>query len=159
MRQALLSRGWYSSASRFGSLLLVAVLAGCGFRGTVSGQVTYQNKPVAGGWVMFVPVRGGTNPIPAALDENGHYELTAPTGEFLISVDNRELDPRKGAPPPTVPDIKLPPGVKAGGGKPAAPPKGPNKWFEIPSKYYTVEKSELRYTVIGGSQTYDIDLK
>src|SRR5207253_1129472 len=45
-------------------LLLLPVLAGCGVRtGTVSGSVTYKDKPVPGGLVMFVPVDGGRNSV------------------------------------------------------------------------------------------------
>lgn len=68
--------------------LLLGSLAGCGGAGptthTVSGQVTYRDKPVTTGTVMFYPEKG-----PAAtstIDSNGRYQLQAVAGRHRVSI-------------------------------------------------------------------------
>jgi hypothetical protein len=41
-----------------GTLLLAFALAGCGSRTSVSGSVTYLDRPVENGWIVFQPVEG-----------------------------------------------------------------------------------------------------
>jgi hypothetical protein len=149
--------------------LILALAAGCGGRGTVSGQVLYKGKPVPGGWVTFRPVDASANTVNARIDQNGHYEATLPTGEVKIAVDNRDLAPlpvENSSGPAMPPMMKLPPGVKPGpqaapaGVQPAdAPEKVPGDYVPIPDEYYTVETSHLTYTVKRGTQTHDIELK
>ena len=163
--------GFRFRISYFGFLfvLLLVFAAGCGGRGTVSGQVLYKGKPVPGGWVTFRPVDGSANTVNARIDQNGHYEATLPTGEVKIAVDNRDLQPvpaEDGSGPALPPMFKLPAGLKPG---PKTPPaavpsesaseKLPGDYVPIPEEYYTVESSHLTYTVKRGPQTHDIELK
>jgi hypothetical protein len=162
MRRTLFGCGWS------GALFLLTVLAGCNSTpapGVVSGQVLYQKKPVPGGIVMFVPTERGSKAVTAIIDESGRYELTAPVGEFKISVDNSELKPReapRSAPLALPKGINLPAVPKQAAAKQPAPDsaqKPAGKYVEIPEKYYQVERSDLRYTVTSGPQTHNIELK
>lgn len=79
------------------------------------------------------------------IDETGKYTINAPTGEVMISVDNRSLGQSREA-------------ASKGAGRPDAPPptKLKGKYVEIPSKYYIPDTSGLTYTVTNGPQTHDI---
>jgi hypothetical protein len=164
MGQTPLVRAWSSLARCVGLLLLIPAV-GCGAgQGTVSGRVLYKNTPVPGGLVTFVPADPKQQSVTAILDENGRYELTVASGEVRIGVDNEELrPPAAGAkgPPLALPGVKLPP-IKKGDLPPEqkqTQAKNPGKYREIPEKYYRPDTSGLRYTVTGGSQTHDIELK
>src|SRR2546423_13180231 len=103
-----MNRRWLIVGRYCPAALLALVLAGCMSRsGTVSGQVLHENKPLPGGIVTFLPDVQGLSPASAILDEQGHYEVTVPVGEFHIIVDNRELAPRGNKTAPAVlPGIK-----------------------------------------------------
>jgi hypothetical protein len=159
MREALgrLHFGWCVP------LMLVPFIAGCpASRGTLSGQVVYNGKPVPGGLLTFVPSEPGVSPVPARIDENGNYEVQLPAGEMQISVDNRELK-SSGKPPALGP----PPGAKipaAAKGDPAATSpsafqRPPGTYVQLPEKYYRSDTSELKVTVKGGSQKHNVELK
>ncbi|HBI46455.1 MAG TPA: hypothetical protein DDY78_26920 [Planctomycetales bacterium] len=63
----------------------------------VSGKVLFQGKPLPGGQVTFVVVKGGfasSGPI----GENGNYQIKSPVGDVEISVDNRMLQQQRGKP-------------------------------------------------------------
>jgi hypothetical protein len=154
--------------------LLLVVLAGCGpGTGSVSGKVTYKGQPVPGGLVMFRPADGRHNSVTAELDAEGHYPARIlPTGEVIVTIDNRELEPRSGI-PSLPPGLPLSPEMRAklGSGKaaPPAPADGPPKsgedvrqpsgrYLPIPPKYYDAETSGLKFTIKGGEQTLDIEL-
>jgi hypothetical protein len=162
MKRNLLRSARCSLACAGGLLLFLAAL-GCGSgQGTVSGRVLYQKQPVPGGLVTFVPVDPKQQAISAVIDEDGRYELTVAAGEVRIAVDNETLRPQPvGAKVELPPGLKLPP-IKKGQLPPpekATQPKPSGKYRAIPEKYYRIDTSDLRYTVIGGSQTYDIVLK
>jgi hypothetical protein len=171
MGRVLPSWTWCALTRGCGALLLLTAAVGCGAgTGTVKGQVTYQDKPVPGGLIMFVPTDSKHNSVTAEIDENGNYELTAPVGEVRISVDNQNLKPPEPSGPPSLPpDLlkkigKVPHAPKKGEAPPEAPaeaggtkPRG--KYREIPSKYYQIETSKLTYTVTSGPQKKDIELK
>jgi hypothetical protein len=142
---------------------LMALIAGCG--GTnphsvdhaeVTGKVVFQGKPVTGGQVTFVTVKGGFA-ASGHIEENGNYKVDAPIGEVIITVNNTMLQSRQG-------------GAKKGGGGPpkdiphpkqsvAEEPPIKGQWMQIPSQYAESTTSDLRYTVTSGAQTHDIELK
>jgi hypothetical protein len=146
--------------------VLVAFTAGCGpGRGKVSGRALYKNRALPGGFVTFRPADPRENPITVPISPEGQYEATLPTGQVRISVDNRELEPVKSMPPPTLPpEIKLPPRPPAPEAKPGpekgtASQKPPGTYVPIPDKYYSTDTSGLSYTVKSGSQSHDIVLE
>jgi hypothetical protein len=160
-----------------GLLLTLPLLAGCApGTGKVSGQVTYKNKPVPGGLVTFRPVDGKYNSVTVELDENGWFrDVELPAGEVLVSIDNRQLEPRptfSGGVPPGIP-LSPEARSKLGGSKAAAPPApagdGPpqtgedmrrpsGRYVPIPEKYYEAETSGLKITVKGKEQTETFEL-
>jgi len=148
-------------------LLALPLAAGCGGgQGKVSGRVMYNDRPVTGGWLTFRPADGSKNLVPAQINEDGSFEVTLPTGEVQIAVDNRELERpppgRRPTPPPLPPGVKLPSAGKSGGASPApaSPPQDlPGAYVPIPARYYDVDTSGLTYIVRPGAQTYTIELK
>lgn len=113
---------------------------GCsGSTGTVSGQVTYQGKPLPVGTVVFFG-SGEGSPQATAIIADGKYQATdVPLGAVDITVSTPE--------PRTTPD-------------PLAPAGTPQvEVIPIPKKYENKSASGLKLTVTGGSQTYDITLE
>jgi hypothetical protein len=61
----------------------------------VSGKVTYQKKPLAGGTIVFVPAKKGT-PVTATIGEDGTYEVKGvPVGECRVAVRPDEDQAKK----------------------------------------------------------------
>jgi hypothetical protein len=132
--------------------LAVLALAGCGpGAGSVSGKVTYKDKPLPGGTVtFFAPDKKA---YPAVIGTDGTYTLDrVPVGPAKITV----------APPvalgPMRPGMKMDPS-KVGGAPEGAAPAPAEKPVSLPEKYQDPEKSELTYTVTTGKQEHNIPLK
>ena len=84
--------------------ILVCLVCGCGPSGPatypVSGTVTYQGEPLPLGIVMFMPEQGPSSQ-PAAIDQQGRYQLEATAGEHRVAVI--AVPPREGGrPDPTL---------------------------------------------------------
>ena len=131
-------------------LLAVGVgLPGCSRRsGTVSGTVTYQNKKVTSGVVVFVGADGKASQ-PAPIKEDGTYTaVNVPVGPVKVAVDN---------PPPAISTggAKLP----AGDPEAQASAKEAARYVPTPLQYRNADKSGLTTTVKGGSNTYNIELR
>jgi hypothetical protein len=143
------------------ALLALSLLTGCRHPvGEVSGQVLYNDKPLPGGVVTFVPTLAGHNAAFARLDEEGRYQVTVAAGDVQMSVDNRDLQTTKPVEFPPPPGAKIPAGTKGEPvASPSAPEKLPGKYVEIPERYYRAESSGLTMTVQPGPQTYTIKLK
>ena len=133
-------------ASRFrliAAALLVLMLVGCG-RGDMSGKVTFQGKPVVFGTVM---VHGKDGLRQGAIQPDGSFTVhDIATGEARVSVNSPnpksiDLYPNKN------PNFKQEPYPDVPG------------WFAIPGKYGEVETSGLTYTIRGGNNAIDIELK
>lgn len=173
MRAIAFGSGRSGLISRFGILLLLLLLTGCGqSEGKVSGQVKLGGTPLPGGIVMFRPADPKQNSVSSVLDEQGHYEAVLPSGEVQVSVDNRSLQPHE------LPFHGMPPGLPGkareaiarakrenaaaakteGGTNPNAAQRIPGKYVEIPKKYYDISTSGLKFTVQRGDQPHDIEL-
>jgi hypothetical protein len=161
----------------------ILVLAGCGGSGTgtVKGQVSFGGKPLPGGRITFTLVKGKGNPGSSVIDANGNYSLKAPSGEVIITVDNRELKQAPSLPIGMGGDPSGAGKTKGGRGGPKGEgaPMGSmqekmksmgaptvtaakqieGKYIEIPAKYHTSETSDLRFTVKSGEQTHNVELK
>ena len=158
-------------ALRLALPLLFLVVTGCGPKtAKVSGTVLYDGKPLPGGRVTFRPEDPKRNSVMVELDEQGNYQTELPVGEVQVSVDNRELEPVPAAPAGGLPDFlpaearqKLSGAAKSGDAPADAPPpnapdKLPGKYVPIPERYYTIEKSGLKFTVHGPEQKQNIEL-
>jgi hypothetical protein len=138
--------------------LSLSALAGCGSqeRANVSGKVTFNNQPLTAGTVTFyaAPNLMGTGPIKS----DGTYSIAdAPVGDVTVLVITPKLGPMMGISPkmpkgPGMPSEFMPPGA-------ADPSAGPIKIVPAPEKYGSAETSPLKFNVLKGTQTYDIDLK
>ena len=93
-------------------LALPGLTTGCGgSKGKVTGKVTMSNgEPLPGGTITFAPVGGDGTVASAWINPDGTYELTVPSGECKISIDNRNVGVTPAAP------------VGAGGGGNASAP-------------------------------------
>ncbi len=140
------------------TLALLGTSAGCGSRkGTVYGKVTFRGSPVPGGIVAFVPddssKRGGTSTINP---QDGSYSIEGlPQGEMKITVQAFQA--------PNMPaHVKMgSSGAEEGTETPKDPRQGEGgaKPVTIPEKYQKAELTDLKLTVTGGSQEYDIKLE
>jgi hypothetical protein len=122
----------------------------------VTGRVLYDGKPLPGGTVTFLAVKGGFSGG-GAIDENGNYKAEAPVGPVLIAVENRMLVQGKGG----AGRVNRSEGMKQRGAKSTESvtevrPQG--HYVPIPGKYNFPDQSGLTYTVEKGAQTHDIIL-
>jgi hypothetical protein len=141
------------------ALILALVGNGCG--GTdpakpklakVSGKVTYKGQPVTSGRVAFTPEasKGSSSGQVATGDigSDGSFRLTtfdtndgAVLGQHIITVQVLQGNENMGKPKPDGTfDYKLPKSV-------------------VPVKYTEADKSPLRYTVVEGTNNYEIELE
>jgi hypothetical protein len=133
---------------RHGILLFLMVLAaiGCGRgKGSVSGKVTYQGKPLTSGVVIFIDDKGRPS-SPATIGKDGNY--LAPrvsTGAMKVAVDN--------PPPPSFPKDKADdPTTKEARAR-------AENYIPIPKKYKEANKSGLSFDVKPGPNVFDITLQ
>jgi hypothetical protein len=140
---------------------------GCGSTGNVSGKVAYQGKPMPGGAVSFMPT-SGKGAYTSRIKPDGSYTvIKVPVGEVKIVI----LPPTVGSDPKV---RMMAQAVKSGKMKVSSEeldkmppafrqaiedPSAGSQAYPIPKKYTDPEKTDLKYTVTGGSQTHDIDLK
>jgi hemoglobin len=107
----------------------------------VAGKVTYNGKPLPGGFVLFQSADGKT--ARAEIKEDGTYRADAlAPGDYKVGVDTESLKP-KGPPD----DKAKPPDAKGG-----------LKYLPVPAKYRDPTTSGLTLTVNKGEQTHDIAL-
>lgn len=150
-RGSVLRRGWL--------VLLLVLPVGCSSsKGTISGKITYQGKPLAAGTITLVPEKGGggfSGPI-----RNGEYKVEGvPPGPVKIAVSTSSTPKSaigKMQPPPEVMKsaIRDRPAEQADdSAKPSASAAVP-----IPRKFQDPETSGLTYTVQSGNQVHDIDI-
>ncbi|WP_435006619.1 hypothetical protein P12x_004136 [Tundrisphaera lichenicola] len=130
----------------FGLALAAIGPLGCGSSGpelaSVSGQVTYQGKPVTLGMVTFLPLNPDGRTATGQIDSSGNYTLQtqnpgdgALLGDYRVTIfaqDNPVLDyiPKKKVPPKRL----------------------------VPEKYEKPDTSGLKETVNSGSNTINFDL-
>jgi hypothetical protein len=120
-----MERGWTL-------LFCLLLLTGCSSKGTVSGRITYQGKPIPQGIVLFVPEKGQS--ITGTITDG--------------QVKGKEI-PK---------DAPLPPGIDPSIFDFNAQ-ISQVKSTSIPEKYGDPEKSGLTCTVKGGAQEHNIELK
>jgi hypothetical protein len=124
-------------------LLLVALVSatviGCN-RGpvtkSVSGAITYQNKPVTSGLINFLPEKG--RPLGGGIESDGTYSVKLPLGKYQVRID---------APAP------LPEGFKEGMPMPKLGPP------LVPEKYANYASSGLTATISDTSGSQQVDFK
>jgi hypothetical protein len=129
---------------RMTSLTAAAILtlaAGCGPpTGSITGTVTFDGTPLDGGIISFVPATG--NSVAATIQPNGAYSVSGvPPGEAVVVITQGPSLAEQGKT------------LKEGKSKAPSPAKSP-----ITEKYGDVNKSQLRFTVQVGPNTYSPSL-
>ncbi len=137
-------------------LLLALAAAGCDpARGTVSGRVTYQGRPLPTGTVQFFC--GDGQILSGLIREDGTYSVAdVPAGPVRVTVVSH---------PPVPTGFQLPQHLPPSNGAPAFSTNGPttakapaNRAVAIPERYGAPEHSGLSLEVTRGDQVYDIPL-
>ena len=129
------------------TLLVISTIVGCndGFA-TVSGTVTLNGEPIAGGprmygTVTFYPEGGNGAPAVGLIGEAGRYELQTGArsglvpGPYLIGIAVKKIT------------------------MPTDPDEMPQPTLITPKKYASVTASGLREEVKPGNNTFDFALK
>lgn len=140
-------------------ILLVALAAlaatGCGGTGSVTGKVNYNGTALKGGNVTFV-AGAGSHSETASIQEDGTYSIPQiDAGPVTICVETASLNPAMKA---RAPHYSPPAGQKAPEGLGGSSEDAAKRFTEIPNDYADPAKSKLKYTVKGGTQTYNIEL-
>lgn len=173
MRSTSLIRSVRGAA--FGATLLAVVtVAGCSRPvGSVSGKVTFGNKTLKGGNVTFISTEGLPSQS-SGITEEGTYSVPSLTaGTYKVCVETESLKPPgfagppmgAGAPKGTAldPDTPIPEGYHPSNPAEAslagAAARAKKLYVAIPGQYADPNKTDLQYTVVGGQQTYNIELK
>lgn len=128
-------------------LMALALGAGCGGSGDVSGKVTYKGKAVASGAVLVFA--SDQLPYYAEIQKDGSFAVAGvPRGEALIGVNS---------PDPKV--LYAPVATKLGKKLPPASPPDPRNWFPLPAKAGDPTTSGLTATIVAGPNVLNLDLK
>jgi hypothetical protein len=140
--------------------------AGCGNKapGDISGVVKLDGKPLPSGRVTFLSQAAGARACFAAIEPNGSYSITGcPTGPVVITVETYDIPPRAPASVEGPRDrskpwiVPLPEHVKEARRK-KEQEAATFKYVPIPRRYGDAARSGLNYTVVSGSQAYDVEL-
>jgi|SRR5262245_16226834 len=138
-------------------ILVLGAAVGCKSWGTVSGKITYKNKPIPGGSIQFLGSDGAVYSAEVN-KEDGSYSVRVPSGDaqVLISCIDDEVmvkyvKERSAAGKGTTDFSKPPPNL------PKEPPSG--TFSLIPEKYGDFQSSGLKVTVKAGPNTQDFPLK
>jgi hypothetical protein len=151
MRKRLLGK---STARPWAALLPLALLAagGCSGRGTISGHVTLNGKPVPLGTISF-HCQEGRHEVCNALIRDGSYSLTGvPTGPAKVTVASSMTPSAAGE---GAAATRREPDKGGRGRRPAANPPPPT----IPRRYGDPDQSGLSHRVTSGAQVYDVDVQ
>ena len=74
------------------SLLMVVAMIGCGPPPTtLSGTITLDNAPLAGGFVMFIPTAGNGPTSQAPTDAAGRFHARVPATQLSVAVSRYEF--------------------------------------------------------------------
>jgi hypothetical protein len=136
-------------------------LVGCGKtkkESSISGKVTYGDKPVTGGSIQLHPVEGKGQPFLITIAKDGTFSAKgAPVGEMKVTVETESIRGMTGGNPYA--------GQMKGGMKPPGDNKLPEmdtsnmfKYVKIPLIYAKPETTPLIWTVEPGATKKDINL-
>jgi hypothetical protein len=139
--------------------LALALVCGCNrgnphSRSSVSGKVTYNNQPVTGGTVTFIPKEGPVYMRP--IEASGTYTATEiPAGDYTVTIETESANKAHKQP-------------QYGGNRgakmtmspaPEGAPAGAGEYVKIPAKYGDKAKTPLKdVNVIDGRNTKDFEL-
>jgi hypothetical protein len=158
---------------RLAGLALALLAAGCGGRGDVTGTVKYKGEVLSYARITFYG-QTGKKEVRSAEVRDGKYALEGfPAGPVKVTVETFRPASQVPKTQPPAPGGKAAVGGKAAedmmGGhvkglpsddkdKPSEPPKDVRS-VPIPTRYASLESTDLSYTVNTGSNTIDIELQ
>lgn len=143
-------------------LLLLLGLAGCGKPGQISGTVKYKGKPLPNGSVVFFDSRD-RQVGSASIKSDGTYSANLPSGTLKVAI----VTPASSQTLRSMPkdkQKKILEGIKQMKKGAFNPLEGENeelipaKVIAVPAKYAEHSSSGLTLEVLGGPQSFDIDL-
>jgi hypothetical protein len=146
---------WTRSRARLAALLVLAASAGvlgCGTKtGTVSGKVSYGNKTVTSGEVLFL-TQDGKSGAHAAVQPDGTYQaINVPLGTLKVGLQN--------PPPLYYQQIKNRPRGVADDPEMQEAAKRAAHYVPTPPKYQDPNQSGLTTNVKPGENTYNLELR
>lgn len=163
----------------------LCLAAGCSRPvGSVTGKITYKDKSLKGGGVVFISSDGGAS-VSAGINEDGTYTIPRiAAGDYTVCVDTSSLKPPatggpmmspgmpggKGGPPPAAkgpppkgsgppPGAVVPEGYVGSSPADAALASNAKKYVAIPDQYKEPGTSGLTFKADGTAQTHNIELK
>lgn len=74
-------------ANRWLLALTGAFLVGCGHAGTVTGTVTFENTPVADGWITLLPVDGAGPPQGSPIASGTYKVVGVQPGPKIVKIE------------------------------------------------------------------------
>jgi hypothetical protein len=143
-------------------LASITPLTGCGPKvGNVDGKVYYKGKVVSSGFVTAISTDGTL--VRSEIAEDGSYKLEkVPQGDATFMVTSPPLE-AKNNPRKTGPRLNPETGKPIEGGPPSAAPVATEtqrkNWRELPARYSDQAKSNLKYNVTMGPNSYDLKLE
>jgi hypothetical protein len=127
-------------------LVTLVMVPGCGgpTKGSLSGSITYADKPVKIGKIL---AWGGDGSVREGdINPDGTYQVNdVVAGAITLCILS--------ANPAETPERKEP-----GAPKSDAPKVNPKDWFPIPVEYTDVKASPLKTTITSGANKYDIKM-
>jgi hypothetical protein len=159
-------RGALNIVSQRGVWLLLLLLlgtTGCGARGTISGKVKYKGNLLPSGRLVFVDSKD-RQVASASINNDGSYSAIVPSGTMKIAVMTPPPSIMKSLPKEKstviLEGVKR---MKKGGYNPLESDKKddllPAKSITVPTNYGDAATSGLTLEVLGGPQSFDIDLQ
>jgi hypothetical protein len=143
-------------------LLLLSATGGCGSTGTVSGKVKYKGNALPVGRVVFFDSKD-RQVGSASIGSDGSYSAILPSGSLKIAIITPPPSTLRSLPKDQSKTIVE--GIKRMKKGAFNPMEGdnqdliPQKTISIPAKYSNPGDSGLNLTVMGGQQSFDIDLQ
>lgn len=143
---------------RFGPrLVLLAALVGggCGGgKGSVSGTVTFKDKPLPTGTITFLDDRNEVL-ASSAIREGKYAVFNLPVGPTKIIVSTPPESPSKRRRPRHLPGVKKSEPL----GKGSVTTRPAVMVFAIPARYADPAQTDLTFTVQAGEQEHNVELK
>lgn len=135
--------------------------AGCGRSGQITGKVRYKGKELPTGRVVFFNEKD-RQVGSASINKDGTYSATVPSGTLRIAIitpaGSSLKSLSKAQSKPVVEGIKkMKPGFSPLEGEGAE--NIPEKVVTVPGQYAEPSTSGLTLEVLGGPQSYDIELQ
>lgn len=143
-------------------LTLAIPAVGCGSKATVTGTVTYKDKPIPSGTILFAPDSGAPS-VNAPINDGKYTAERVPTGPAKVSITSvytegeaqfmaKKMGGKMGPPK----DAPIPPEARKAFEEESTQLK---KGIKIPDQYGDPATSGLTFTVKSGRQTKDFKLE